>query len=79
MAFTIGAGDSLIQWLVIPRLGKVVDALPGTHFSTANLRTNDIVQQLTDCRLDFGIIRKSALGLGLKAVSLGTVNYVALV
>jgi DNA-binding transcriptional LysR family regulator len=79
VVFTLGAGDSLIQWLVIPRLGRVIDAFPGTHFATTNLRTNDIVQQLTDCRLDFGIVRKNAVGPGLKAVSLGTVNYVALV
>jgi DNA-binding transcriptional LysR family regulator len=79
VAFTIGAGDSLIQWLVIPRLGKIFDTFPGTHFATTNLRTNEIVQQLTDCRLDFGIIRKNAMAPGLKSVSLGTVNYVALV
>jgi DNA-binding transcriptional LysR family regulator len=78
-AFTIGAGDSLIQWLVIPRLGKIIDEFPGTHFATTNLRTNEIVQQLTDCRLDFGIIRKNAMAPGLKSVSLGTVSYVALV
>jgi DNA-binding transcriptional LysR family regulator len=77
VAFTIGAGDSLIQWLVIPRLGKVVDAFPGTHFSTVNLRTNEIVQQLTECRLDFGIIRRNAMAPGLKSVSLGVVSYVA--
>ncbi len=79
VAFTIGAGDSLIQWLVIPRLGKIIDEFPGTHFATANLRTNEIVQQLTDCRLDFGIIRKNAMAPGLKSVSLGVVSYVALV
>jgi DNA-binding transcriptional LysR family regulator len=79
VAFTIGAGDSLIQWLVIPRLGKIIDEFPGTHFATTNLRTNEIVQQLTDCRLDFGIIRKNAMAPGLKAVSLGTISYVALV
>lgn len=79
VAFTIGAGDSLIQWLVIPRLGKILDEFPGTHFATTNLRTNEIVQQLTDCRLDFGIIRKNAIAPGLKSVSLGTVSYVALV
>ncbi|HVU34704.1 MAG TPA: LysR family transcriptional regulator [Opitutaceae bacterium] len=78
-AFTIGAGDSLIQWLVIPRLGKIVDAFPGTHFTTLNLRTNEIVQQLSDSRLDFGIIRKNAMAPGLKATSLGTVSYVAVV
>lgn len=79
VAFTIGAGDSLIQWLVIPRLGRIIDEFPGTHFATVNLRTNEIVQQLTDCRLDFGIIRKSASAPGLKSVSLGAVRYVALV
>jgi len=79
VAFTIGAGDSLIQWLVIPRLGKIIDEFPGTHFATTNLRTNDIVQQLTDSRIDFGIIRKNASAPGLKSVSLGVVSYVALV
>ncbi len=79
VAFTIGAGDSLIQWLVIPRLGKIIDEFPGTHFATTNFRTNEIVQQLTDCRLDFGIIRKNATAPGLKSVSLGTVSYAALV
>lgn len=79
VAFTIGAGDSLIQWLVIPRLGGVLAEFPGSHFATANLRTNEIVQQLTDCRLDFGIIRKNAIAPGLKSVSLGIVSYVALV
>lgn len=79
VAFTIGAGDSLIQWLVIPRLGKIIDEFPETHFATTNLRTNEIVQQLTDCRLDFGIIRKNAMAPGLKSVSLGVVSYAALV
>lgn len=79
VGFSIGAGDSLIQWLVIPRLGKVFDGLRGPRFATMNLRTNEIVQQLTDCRLDFGIIRKNAVATGLKAVSLGMVTYVAVV
>ncbi|MEY2880641.1 MAG: hypothetical protein RLZZ15_3021 [Verrucomicrobiota bacterium] len=79
VAFTIGAGDSLIQWLVIPRLGGVLDDFPAARFGTANLRTNEIVQQLTDNRLDFGLLRKNALAPGLKSVALGTVRYVALV
>lgn len=77
-AFSIGAGDSLIQWLVIPRLGRVIDQFPDIRFATENLRTNEIVQQLTDCRLDFGIIRKSAVAPGLKCVSLGLIQYVAI-
>jgi DNA-binding transcriptional LysR family regulator len=49
------------------------------RISPTNLRTTEIVQQLTDCRLDFGIIRKNAMAPGLKSVSLGVVSYVALV
>lgn len=79
VGFTIGAGDSLIQWLVIPRLSAVLHDFPGAKFGTLNLRTNEIVQQLTECRLDFGIIRKNANAPGLKSVSLGVVSYVALV
>jgi DNA-binding transcriptional LysR family regulator len=79
IAFSLGAGDSLIQWLVIPRLGPILAKFPETRFATSNLRTNEIVQQLTDGRLDFGIIRKNAVAPGLKSVSLGMVTYVALV
>lgn len=77
--FSIGAGDSLIQWLVIPRLAQVLPQFPGTRFATTNLRTNEIVQQLADSRLDFGIIRKNAIATGLKSVSLGPVVYAAVV
>jgi DNA-binding transcriptional LysR family regulator len=79
VVFTIGAGDSLIQWLVIPKLGAVVREFAHVHFATSNLRTNDIVQQLTEGRLDFGIIRKNALAHGLRSESLGYVRYAALV
>lgn len=79
VAFTLGAGDSLIQWLVIPKLGELTKSFPGTRFATSNLRTNEIVQQVTDCRVDFGIIRKNAVAPGLKSVSLGHVKYTAVV
>jgi DNA-binding transcriptional LysR family regulator len=78
VAFTIGAGDSLIQWLVIPQLGELIRIFPHTRFITVNLRTNDIVQQIADGRVDFGIIRRNAAAPGLKSVSLGTVRYLAL-
>jgi DNA-binding transcriptional LysR family regulator len=78
VAFTIGAGDSLIQWLVIPQLGAMLRSFPHTRFVTVNLRTSDIVHQIADGRADFGIIRKNAAAPGLKSVSLGVVRYAAL-
>lgn len=73
--YKVAAGDSIIQWLVIPRLGDVLAKSGGLRFTTLNLRTNDIVQQLADGRVDFGIIRRDALADGLKSASLGQWHY----
>ncbi len=77
--YTLAAGDSVIHWLVIPRLGSLLATAPGLRFATTNLRTNDIVQQLGDGRVDFGIIRRDALVTGLKSASLGIWHYTLVV
>lgn len=77
--YTIAAGDSLIHWLVIPRLGEVLKKHATVRFATCNLRTNEIVQQLKDGRVDFGVIRKDALVKPLKSAPLGSLNFVAIV
>ena len=73
--YTIAAGDSLIQWLVIPRIGALLETNPDVRLATANLRTNDIVQQLSDGRIDFGVMRRDALVTGLKSANLGPLSY----
>ncbi len=77
--YTVAAGDSLIQWLVIPRLAKALPTLPNARFATSNLRTNDIVRQLTDGRVDFGVIRKDAVAGPLKSATLGTLTFTLVV
>jgi DNA-binding transcriptional LysR family regulator len=77
--FTVGAGDSLIHWLVIPRLGGLLKAYSPVRFTTMSLRTNEIVRQIEEGRIDFGLIRKNALATGMKWSSLGTLSYVAVV
>ena len=78
--FTIAAGDSLMQWLVIPRIGSLLRRLPNVRFATESSRTDDIIQKLSDLRIDFGLIRKNAsLVPGLKAASVGTLSYVVVV
>ena len=75
LTFSIAAGDSLIQWLVIPRAGKIAGMNPAAQFATHHLRTGEIVQQLNDARTDFGIIRKNAVVSGLRSVALGKLQY----
>ncbi|MDI1342894.1 MAG: substrate-binding domain-containing protein, partial [Pseudolabrys sp.] len=75
----IAAGDSLIQWLVIPRLGAMLKSLPDVRFATLNLRTYEIIQQVADSRIDFGLVRQNAVIAGMKSASLGALSYVAVV
>lgn len=77
--YTIAAGDSLIHWLVIPRLGEIMRKQTAVRFATSNLRTNEIVQQLKDGRVDFGVIRKDAVVTPLKSAALGSLTFVAIV
>ena len=77
--FTLAAGDSLIQWLVIPRLGALHKAYPMVCFNTMSLQTNEIVEQVGDGRVDFGLIRRNALATGMKFAALGTLSYAAVV
>src|ERR1043165_1112740 len=39
--YTIAAGDSVIHWLVIPRIGALMAKTPGIRFATTNVRTNE--------------------------------------
>lgn len=75
----IGAGDSLVQWLVIPRLGQHRKAFRKFNFEVVSLQTREITERLGDARLDFGILRENASPVGAKALSLGQVSYSAFI
>lgn len=70
--FSIGAGDSLLEWLVVPNIAGV--GLNAT-FRLRNLRTRAIVSSLQDLSLDFGLIRKNSERSPLKYHPLGTLEY----
>lgn len=71
--FTVGAGESIIQWLLIPRLRSL---LLSSRFSVVfrNLPSRAIVDQLLSQRLDVGVVRQSALRGALVSRSLGTLG-----
>jgi DNA-binding transcriptional LysR family regulator len=76
--YTIATGDSLIQWLVIPRMAEVVAKFPQVRFATTNLRTGDVVRQLGEGRADFGVIRRDSTG-PLKSAALGRLTFTLVV
>jgi DNA-binding transcriptional LysR family regulator len=70
---SFGAGESLLQWLLLPRLALL--QRKQLLFEIRNLRTQEVIDQLSDLRLDFGLVRKDALTKRLRSAVLGTVRY----
>ena len=71
----IGAGESLIRWLLIPKLAEVQKSLPNARLKFLNLPTNELVRRLSDGLIDFGVVRKDAVTRPLRVASLGMMGY----
>lgn len=74
-AYSLGAGESLIHWLVIPRLRPGTLSLPEIALRLFNLRGVEIVERLEDRSLDFGLLRTKSVPRGFGSKPLGTVRY----
>jgi len=62
----IASGNSLLEWLLLPKCPEIRKALPGIRLRLISQRTRDIVDGLMQQSLDFGLIRADALRAGLK-------------
>lgn len=71
----LGAGESVLVWKLVPRLGGVLAADAAVRFTLHNLRTADILARLREGRLDLGIVRQSAVEDGLASVPAGEVRH----
>ncbi len=60
-SFRIGAGASLLEWLVVPAVDKIRDALSGASVSMGSSRSLEVVEGVRDGRIDFGIVREDAV------------------
>ena len=73
---TMGAGDSLLQWLVLPRLRQVRDVLRGSVLELQDLQNLAAYQALQDHVIDFGLLRADLVERGsLAGKSLGKFGY----
>lgn len=70
----IGAGNSVVEWLVMPRIGKMRAAMPAALFQLLSLRTADIVSRIQSGAIDLGIIRADAISAGLRGLRLPQCN-----
>lgn len=71
---TLAAGDSLIQWVLLPNLSGLFPKLPNVALRLLNLSSTEIVSGLADGTLDLGIVRKKA-ACKMQSAPLGCVGF----
>jgi len=75
LKLTIAAGDSLVQWLLLPKLDRLKRRLPNVSFVFLNLKSAEITKRLIEGSIDFGLVRDSGFSAPLKAIALGTLRH----
>jgi DNA-binding transcriptional LysR family regulator len=76
MEVLIGAGDSLLQWLLLPRIRKVREVLKGSVVEFRDLQNAAICDALQDHVIDFGLLRSDLVTPGsLSGKPLGKFGY----
>lgn len=62
--FTLGAGASVLDWLVVPAFHGVRSALGQATLRLEGMRSRSVVDAVREGRLDFGIVREDAIPSG---------------
>lgn len=71
----IGAGESLIQWLLLPRLPGLAEAHPRLTVTFQNLKTDKILSQVLDGTIDFGVVSRHEPHRALASAPLGKLEF----
>ncbi|MBI3878592.1 MAG: LysR family transcriptional regulator [Verrucomicrobia bacterium] len=72
---TIAAGDSLMRWLVLPRLKSLRGRLANVSFVFLNLQSDDILRRIHEGTVDFGLVRDTGTFPTLRRAPLGTLSH----
>ena len=59
--FTLGAGASILDWVVIPVLGPIGHALGDATLRLDTLRSRALAEGVKDGRIDFAVLREDAV------------------
>ena len=72
---SIASGNSLLEWLLLPKIATLRQALPNTRFELQTGRTQELVQRLTDMSVDLALVREDAVLRPLKSKRLRQLTY----
>lgn len=65
LRIVVGAGESLIQGLLLPASEKVRSKQPGVRFAFRNLASEDVLSQLMAGEINLGLLRSEEAGAAL--------------
>jgi DNA-binding transcriptional LysR family regulator len=71
----IGAPNSIVAWVLMPRLGELRQAIGGAHLTVWTMRMDEIISRIESNQLNVGIVRRGAAFHGLSSCPLFTVRY----
>ena len=66
MQLSIATGNSILEWVLLPKIAALRRALPGAMLELFSERTDTIVSKLIDMTIDIGLIREDAVVPPLK-------------
>ena len=72
---SLASGNSLLEWMLLPRCALLRRDLPGVHFRLFGQRTADVVSGLAQHHLDFGVLRQDAVPASLRTRKLPPLSY----
>jgi DNA-binding transcriptional LysR family regulator len=71
----LAADDNLLQWLLIPALGTLKRPSRSPKYHLTTLRSDEVVEQLRERKIDFGIVRTSVAKSPLEHTAVCTERY----
>lgn len=74
-SFSLGAGASILEWLVVPAAAKIRSALRNSTLRLSPQRSQDLVDHIRDGRLDFAVVRGDAVADGLPRIPIADVKF----
>lgn len=72
---SIAAGNSIVEWVLLPKIAELRAALPDTNLQFFSERTSTIIDRLLDMTLDIGLVREDAVVPPLKSKRLFSVGH----
>jgi DNA-binding transcriptional LysR family regulator len=71
----VGAGESLIQWLLLPRLPGLSQAHPHLAITFQNLKTDEVLRHVLDGEVDFGVVTRCEPNRAFACAPLGKLEF----